>query len=126
MSWPTASTIGMTIAGGAGTEVGLRVRGTPHQVLGRLLVLLHPAAVARVVQVLVLVMVPVGALIVIVIYDVVDQDAIRLLLALRTRNADLVMVATRDAVAVQIVAVRFLGGYEEFLADIRMRFQLLH
>jgi len=126
MSWSTASTIGMAIAGGTGTEVGLRIRCTPHQMLGRLLILLHLAAITRVVQVLVLMVVPFGSVVIVVVYNIVYEDAVRLLLALGLRIADLVIVAIRNAVAVQVVPMRLLRGYEELLADIRMRFQLFH
>jgi len=94
--------------------------------LGRLLILLHLATITRVMQVLVLMMVPFGSVVIVVVYNIVYEDAVRLLLALRLRIADLVIVATRNAVAVQVVSVGLLSGYEELLADIRMRFQLFH
>jgi len=94
--------------------------------LGRLLILLHLAAITRVVQVLVLMVVPFGSVVIVVVYNIVYEDAVRLLLALGLRIADLVIVAIRNAVAVQVVPMRLLRGYEELLADIRMRFQLFH
>lgn len=108
----TARAVGMTVAGGAGAEVGLRVRRTPHQVLGRLLILLHLAtATHRVVEVLILMVVVVMVqvvvatglvvmLVVIVVDDVVDQDAVRLLLALRLWPSGLLVGLVADAVAV--------------------------
>lgn len=57
------------------------------------------------------------SLIVVVVDDVVDQNGVLLLLRL---------VRIADAVAIQVVAMRLPGSYEQLFTYIRMRFQLLH
>lgn len=66
---------------------------------------------------LLVMMMLVMSLVVVVVDDVVDQYGVVLLLGL---------VLAANAIAIQIVAMRFPGGYKQLLANIRMRFQLLH